>query len=67
VILVESVMEPDGRRDVGTVLDYEMLMLTGGRERSEAEFRALLATAGFTLTRVVKTTSPLSVVEAEAH
>jgi hypothetical protein len=67
VILIESVMEPDGRRDVGTVLDYEMLMLTGGRERSEAEFRALLATAGFTLTRVVKTTSPLSVVEAEAH
>ena len=33
-------------------------------ERSEAEFRALFSSAGFELTRVVPTRSPLSVVEA---
>jgi hypothetical protein len=34
----------------------ELLMLVlGGRERSEAEFRALLATTGFSLTRVIPT------------
>jgi hypothetical protein len=45
--------------------DLEMLVLTpGGRERTEAEFRAILEAAGFTLTRVVKTAAPVSVVEA---
>jgi hypothetical protein len=42
-----------------------MLMLTGGRERSEQDFRQLLAAADFELTRVVRTRAPLSLVEAE--
>jgi hypothetical protein len=67
VLLIESVIEPDGQRSPVTFADYEMLMLAGSRERSEADFRALLAAAGFELTRVVQTKSPLSVVEAEAR
>jgi orsellinic acid C2-O-methyltransferase len=35
--------------------DVNMLVCTGGRQRSEAEFRALFAAAGFTLTRMVPT------------
>jgi hypothetical protein len=38
--------------------------MPGGKERTEAEFAALFKSAGFTLTRVVPTKSPLSVVEA---
>ena len=43
-----------------------MLMLFGARERTEEEFRGLLAQAGFALRRVVPTRSPagLSVLEA---
>lgn len=67
VILLESVIEPGVERDLGKFIDYEMLLMTGGRERSEADFRALLSRAGFELTRVVRTKSPLSVVEAEAR
>jgi hypothetical protein len=37
----------------------------GGRERTEGDYAALLARAGFTLTRVVTTESAVSVVEAE--
>jgi hypothetical protein len=37
-----------------------------GRERTEEEFRALFARAGFELTRVVPTESPLGVIEAQA-
>jgi hypothetical protein len=65
LILVESVIEPGGRPDFGKFIDYEMLMLTGGRERSEQDFRQLLAAADFELTRVVRTRAPLSLVEAE--
>jgi hypothetical protein len=32
-----------------------MMILTGGRERTEAEFRSLLREAGFALTQVVPT------------
>ena len=45
-------------------LDLEMLLLPGGRERSEEEYRQLLADAGFKLKRIVPTKSPLSVIEA---
>jgi C-methyltransferase len=43
-----------------------MLMLLGAREHTEAQFRRLLADAGFELRRVVPTGSPagLSVLEA---
>jgi hypothetical protein len=35
--------------------DVNMLVCTGGRQRSEPEFRALYAAAGSTLTRLVPT------------
>jgi hypothetical protein len=66
VILVESVIEPGRGTDPGVFSDYEMLQLTGGRERTEQQFRELLADAGFELTRVIATRSPLSVLEADA-
>ena len=46
-------------------LDLEMLLLPGGRERTEEEYRSLLANAGFKLNRVVPTKSPVCVIEAE--
>jgi hypothetical protein len=38
--------------------------MPGGRERTEQEFRNLFEQAGFKLTRIVPTKSPLSVIEA---
>jgi len=51
--------------DAAKLIDLEMLLLPGGRERTEREFRDLLSGAGFTLTRIVPTKSPLSVIEAK--
>ena len=42
-----------------------MLLLPGGRERSEADFASLFEQAGFRLTRVLQTKSPVCVLEAE--
>lgn len=64
VILLESVIAAGSAPDFGKFIDIEMLALPGGKERSEQEFRTLFAGAGFELTRVVPTKSPLSVVEA---
>jgi O-methyltransferase domain/Dimerisation domain len=38
-----------------TLMDLNMLVLFGGRERTEGEFRALLGSAGWTLDRVAPT------------
>jgi hypothetical protein len=64
VILLESVIAAGSAPDFGKFIDIEMLAFPGGRERSADEFRTLFANAGFTMTAVVPTKSPLSVVEA---
>ena len=43
--------------------DVNMLVNTGGRQRSEPEFRALYDAAGFTLLRIVPTQAGVSVIE----
>jgi hypothetical protein len=43
--------------------DVNMLVCTGGRQRSEAEFRRLYDAAGFRLTRTVPTQTPVKVIE----
>jgi len=66
VLLVEMVI-PDHDRDFpGKWADLEMLLNLGARERTANEYRDLLGRAGFRMTRVVQTASPLSVVEAKA-
>jgi hypothetical protein len=44
--------------------DLNMMLLSGGCERTEEEYRALLAAAGFDLRRIVPTTTPHSIIEA---
>ena len=64
VLVVEAVVPPPGTNGWAKLLDLEMLALTPrGRERTEAEFEALLAAGGLRMTRVVPTASPVSVIE----
>lgn len=64
VILVESVLPADNAPNFGKLIDLEMMVMPGGRERTEAEFRSLFERAGFSRMRVVPTQAPLWVVEA---
>src|SRR5437763_11167334 len=65
LLLVRAAIPPGNRAHFGKLLDLEMLVLTPrGRERTQAEFRALLKRSGFRLRRVVPTETHLSVVEA---
>jgi O-methyltransferase domain/Dimerisation domain len=45
--------------------DVNMLVCTGGRQRSEQEFRDLFAAAGFRLSRIVPTPARVAVIEGE--
>jgi hypothetical protein len=64
-LLLAEVVLPDRvtSQHPGTLLDLEMLVSVGGRERTRADYAALYAKAGFELTRVVPTATPLAIVE----
>ena len=70
LLLVEPVMppEPAGTPNVLMMVmsDLNMLVCTGGKERTESEFRALLAAAGLDLRSITPAPGPtnLSVLEA---
>ena len=63
LILVEAVVPAGNEPHFSKFIDLNMLVMTGGRERTEEEFRVLYDAAGFRLTRVVPTDSPFSVIE----
>ena len=64
LLLIEMVLPSDNSPHPGKMLDIIMLTAPGGQERTESEYRTLLDKAGFKLTRVVPTESPVSIVEA---
>jgi hypothetical protein len=63
VILVEAVLPADNSPNFGKLIDLEMMVMPGGRERTDGEFKSLFKRAGFSQMRVVPTQAPLWVVE----
>ena len=65
VLLVERVIL-SGRTPELLVLqsDLHMLVATGGKERTEAEYRTLLAATGFELTRIIPVLTLYNMIEA---
>jgi ubiquinone/menaquinone biosynthesis C-methylase UbiE len=63
LLVIESVIPPGNEPFHGKFLDLVMLLIPGGKERTEAEYRALFERAGFELTRIVPTGSEVSIVE----
>ena len=66
VILVEAVLEPPPGNPMKNFIDLNMMVMTGGSERTEAEYRSIYDRAGLTVTRLVPTDSPFSIVEGVA-
>jgi len=67
VLVVEMVLGRPGHEVDAAFSDLNMLVLPGGRERSEQEFAALFEEAGLRLTKVVHTRTHLSILEARAR
>lgn len=65
LILVDCVVPEDNEPHFSKFIDLNMLVMTGGKERTEKEFAELLNAAGFKLLRVIPTELPTCIVEAE--
>src|SRR4029077_16244253 len=63
LLLVEYVLPEGDGASFGKLLALHMMSVTGGSERTAAEYRRLFAAHGFRLTRVVPTAGDISVVE----
>ena len=63
LLLVESVIPPGNEPNFAKFLDLTMLVIPGGMERTESEYRELLAGAGIHLERIVPTASVVHVIE----
>lgn len=65
LLVVESVIPPGNEPFGGKFLDLVMMLIPGGKERAEDEYRTLFGEAGFELTRIVPTSTEVSIVEGE--
>lgn len=65
-LLIFEAILPEGATSGDRIVgrDLSMLVMTGGRERTAAEYTALLARAGLAVTRIIPTAANRSVIEA---
>ena len=64
LLIVEAVLSAGDEPDPAKILDLAMLVVPGGQERTEDEYRSLLEKSGFRLTRVIPTRTSASIIEA---
>ena len=68
LLVVERVILPGNEPQAAKLLDLAMLSFPGGRERTAAEWKALLRAAGFVLTAIVPTEAGVSIIQSRlAH
>ena len=65
LLTIDHVIQPGNERDFGRTSDLAMLVAFGGQERTEQEFRDLLAEGGFSLRSVTPLSVPVSLLESE--
>jgi hypothetical protein len=65
LLLIEMVIPPGNEPSLGKILDVEALIMSAGAiERTEEQYREVLSAAGFKLTNIISSKSPMSIIEA---
>jgi len=64
LLVVEMLLPPGNEPSMSKLLDLEMLVVTGGEERTEKEYADLLEASGFKASRVMETRAAVSLIEA---
>ena len=64
LLVIEAVIEPGPGAPQTLFKDMQMLVMTGGRERTSAEYERLFSAAGLRLNRVLPTGAATRIIEA---
>lgn len=65
LLVIEMVIKPGNVKQPAKWLDLNMLVMPGGRERTEVEYREMYTKAGFRMERIVPTPTEVSVIEGK--
>ena len=63
LLVVESLIPSGNEFSIAKLLDIEVFVMGGGRERTENEFQDLFESAGFDLSKVMPTDGSVSIIE----
>ncbi len=63
LLIVEEIIPEGNTFSIGKLLDLEVFVMSGGCERTEAEFKKLPETCGFKLSRTVSMQESTYVIE----
>ena len=66
LLIVEYLIEPGPDFSVAKLLDIEVLVMGGGRERTEEEYKALLSSVEIALTNIISINGGPAVLECTA-
>ena len=66
MLVAETLVPPGNEPSQIKYIDVVMLAVTGGLERTEAQYKRLFEVAGLRLERVIHTGAPISILEASA-
>ncbi len=64
LLVIERIIPPGDTPSPGKLIDISMLVMTGGRERTEPEYRALLETAAFRVQAILPSEAGTSIIVA---
>ncbi len=65
LLVIERVIDPGNEAQAGKLVDITMLALTGGMERTRAQYQRLLEGAGLRMERIIATQSGSSIIVAK--
>jgi 2-polyprenyl-3-methyl-5-hydroxy-6-metoxy-1,4-benzoquinol methylase len=63
LLIIERIIPDGNEKSESKLFDINMLVMTGGQERTKDEYKKLLDVAGFYLLQVISTHSPMSILE----
>ncbi len=63
LLLIEAIVPEEGDALLGHMMDMNMLVMCGGRERTASHWRELLAANGFRIDRIIPLPGPVSILE----
>ncbi|MEU4089051.1 methyltransferase [Streptomyces aureus] len=64
LLCIEYVLPENNERHIGHTIDLWLMLMIGSQDRTLAQYTELFARAGFRISRVIPTASPISIIEA---
>lgn len=65
LLIIETILLPKDRSRYANCMDMQMMMITGGKERTSEAFKEMLEKAGFQIVDIYPTATEFSIIEAK--